>query len=139
MVPQLVSLLKNYYALYLKLHNYHWNVEGAQFQTLHEMFENHYKQVAETIDTLGELIRGLGHKVPAIVDVSTAAVKPAQKNMLAKPMLEDLIISHEIMQSALMEIHQMAQKAGDDVIMDFIVERLANHRKTLWMLKSTLG
>lgn len=139
MVPQLTHLLKNYYALYLKLHNYHWNVEGEHFQMLHEMFEHHYKQVAETIDTLGELIRGLGHKVPAIVDVSTASVKPAQENMPAKPMLEDLITSHETMQNTLMEAHQVAQKAGDDVIMDFIVERLTDHRKTLWMLKSILG
>lgn len=139
MIPQLVSLLKNYYALYLKLHNYHWNVEGPHFKALHELFEMHYRDATESIDAVGEHIRALGHKVPSIVDIySTADIRPALENASASQMLEDLMASYAMLQMQLHEIRKIAEDMSDDVMIDFSVEQMAHHRKTAWMLKSSL-
>ena len=142
MVESLKVLLIESYALYFKTQNYHWNVEGPEFASLHLLFEEQYQDLAESIDTTAELIRGLGQKVPALFTLNSpypkASINPANEmssaNQMITALINDYIIIEKILKAVLIE----AEKVDDHVISDFIVERLKISRKSLWKLRSSL-
>jgi starvation-inducible DNA-binding protein len=139
-VEALKKALADSYALYLKTQNYHWNVEGPHFKALHILFEEQYADLAMAIDTIAELIRGLNEKAPGTFDAysQTTIIKPGNENASAEQMLQDLIDDQEKIQNTLKLAMEEAQKAGDEVVAGFMIERLTYHRKAAWMLKSSL-
>jgi len=132
-------VLADCYALYLKTQNYHWNVEGKSFFGLHSMFEDQYTELAEVIDTVAELIRGLGEKVPASFDIfaKQTSIKSGNENLSAEEMLQELVDDQLAIQKTLNNALEIFQKDGDEVVAGFLIERLTSHRKTYWMLKSS--
>lgn len=139
-VQALKYVLADQYALYLKTQNYHWNVEGPHFQSLHLLFEQQYTDLALAIDTVAELIRGLGAKAPGTFAAyaKAASIKPGNENTAAERMVEELVKDQAAMQKTLQFALDAAQKAGDEVVAGFMIERLTAHRKAAWMLKSSL-
>ena len=140
-VEALKAILADQYALYLKTQNYHWNVVGPQFVMLHELFEGQYRDLAEAIDTTAELIRALGAKAPATLDgyAQNARIKSGNEESTAQQMLQDLLSDQQLIQKNLKAVLEVATAAGDDVVVDFMIQRLATHRKTAWMLQSCLA
>ena len=139
-VEALKNVLADHYALYLKTQNYHWNVEGPNFKALHLLFEEQYKDLAEAIDTVAELIRGLGEKTPATFQAyeQRTSIKPGNENATAEQMLAELANDQAIIEKTLQNTLEVAQKADDEVIIGFIIDRLTFHRKAAWMLKSSI-
>lgn len=140
-VEALKKALADTYALYLKTQNYHWNVEGANFKPLHMLFEEQYEDLAKAVDTLAELIRGLGEKAPATFDAyaKTTSIKNGNENASDQRMLKDLLEDQAKIQKTLQQTFEIAQKTGDEVVANFMIERLTVHRKAAWMLKSILS
>ncbi len=139
-VETLKAVLADNYMLYLKTQNYHWNVDGPRFKSLHLMFEEQYKELAEAIDTVAELIRGLGEKAPGTFDAysKSAIIKSGNENANAEQTVKELLDDQEAIQKTLHKALDAAQKANDEVVAGFLIERLTVHRKTAWMLKSSL-
>lgn len=135
----LKTLLADYYTLYLKTQNYHWNVEGPNFKSLHQQFEEQYQELVEVIDTVAELIRGLGEKAPGTFEAYSAitSLKPGDEQATSQQMLADILSDQEKIQNILHKGLEIAQTAKDEVVAGFIVERLTYHRKLAWMLKSS--
>lgn len=134
----LKNLLADYYMLYLKTQNYHWNVEGPNFIGLHMQFEEQYKNLADAIDSVAEHIRGLGEKTPGTFEayIKTTSLRPGNENASAKDMLQDVLSDHEGILESLNNTLDICQKHGDEVVAGYVVERMTYHRKTIWMLKS---
>ncbi|MEA0970804.1 DNA starvation/stationary phase protection protein [Candidatus Megaera venefica] len=139
-IEGLKNVLADNYALYLKTQNYHWNVEGPNFKGLHLLFEEQYADLAGAIDTVAELIRGLGEKAPGTFDtyIKRTSIKSGNENASAQQMIQDLLESQTLIQKTLQQCLEMAQKAGDEVVAGFMIERLTFHRKASWILKSSL-
>ena len=138
-INSIKKVLIDNYALYLKTQNYHWNVEGENFSSLHLLFEGQYTDLAAAVDTIAELIRGLGEKVPAITEIyKTSVIKPAGDNLSATKMVKELANDQELIQTSLQKSLEIAQKAGDEVVADFLIQRLTTHRKAAWFLRSSL-
>ncbi len=139
-IEGLKNVLADNYALYLKTQNYHWNVEGPNFQGLHLLFEEQYTDLAGAIDTVAELIRGLGEKAPGTFDtyIKRTSIKSGNENASAQQMIKDLLESQALIQKTLQQCLEIAQKAGDEVVAGFMIERLTFHRKASWILKSSL-
>lgn len=139
-VDALKNVLADNYALYLKTQNYHWNVEGANFRGLHLLFEEQYTDLTMAIDTVAELIRGLGEKAPGTFDAYTknTTIKPGNENASAEQMVKELTDDQAVIQKTLQTSLEAAQKVGDEVVAGFMIERLTVHRKAAWMLKSSM-
>lgn len=139
-VDALKEVLADTYALYLKTQNYHWNVEGPRFSSLHLLFEAQYKDLALAIDTAAELIRGLGEKAPGTFGAFSkeANIKPGNENASAEQMVKELAEDQDRIQKTLKRAFEIADEANDQVIADFAVERQTVHRKAAWMLKSSM-
>lgn len=139
-VESLKHVLADNYMLYLKTQNYHWNVEGPRFKGLHVMFEEQYKDLAEAVDEVAELIRGLGVKAPGTFDAYAAitAIKPGNENATADEMLNDILSDQEIIKNTLLNALKSSQDANDEVVAGFLIERLTVHRKIAWMIKSSI-
>lgn len=139
-IEALKTVLADSYALYLKTQNYHWNVEGPSFKTLHLLFEEQYTDLAIAIDTVAELIRGLGEKAPGTFGAYSkiTSIAPGDEHSLAEQMVKELIVDQEKIQKTLQLALQKAQNTGDEVVAGFVIERLTQHRKSAWMLKSSV-
>lgn len=139
-IDALKNVLADNYALYLKTQNYHWNVEGPNFKGLHSLFEEQYTDLSGAIDTVAELIRGLGEKAPGTFDtyIKRTSIKSGNENASAQQMVKDLLEDQTLIQKTLQQCLEIAQKAGDEVVAGFMIERLTFHRKTSWILKSSL-
>lgn len=137
----LTTLLADTYALYFKTHSYHWNVEGPHFYALHKMFEEQYGALHDAADELAERIRALGVKAP--VSYAAMAARSAVTEDASAPdwktMVANLLAGHETVIRSARHVHAAAEKAGDEVTMDLMVERLDYSEKTAWMLRATLG
>lgn len=134
----LAVLLADSYTLYLKTHNFHWNVRGPMFQTLHLMFETQYTELALAVDLIAERIRALGAPAPGsyaefgkLTSINEAAGVPKAQDMI-RQLLED----NEIVARTASKAFPPAEKAGDQATMDLITQRLQIHEKTAWMLRS---
>lgn len=140
-IKSLEILLSDTYALFLKTQNYHWNIECREFKSLHELFETQYNDLYKAIDVLAELIRGLNVKtIGTFTDFSNlTSIKDGDKNADAIQMLSDLYSDQCKIETTLKNALSEAEKRKDEVVADFIVERLNTHRKNKWMLKSSIA
>lgn len=138
---ELNTVLASTYVLYLKTQNFHWNVEGEHFLTLHAMFQTQYEELAAAIDDIAERIRGLGFYAPGGMKAyaSLSVVKDApEKQLKALDMVADLVKSHDALIKVLKQALDEADDRDDEVTEDLLIQRLAVHEKTRWMLKSML-
>jgi starvation-inducible DNA-binding protein len=136
----LKTVLANSYALYLKTQNYHWNVTGQNFKTLHDLFEEQYTDLATAIDEIAERIRSLGEKAPGTFSAydKLSNIQSGNENADAKTMVQDLAESQNIMIQSLNESLKVAQTADDEVTIGLLIDRMTVHEKNTWMLNSSL-
>ncbi len=138
----LIKLLANTYTLYLKTHNFHWNVTGPMFQPLHSLFEQQYTDLWNAGDTLAERVRALGFYVPAsYADFSKlTAIQEVVGTQHCKDqdMIKQLFQDQEIIIRLIRELIPNAEKAGDQVSVDLLSARMEVHETNAWMLRSFL-
>ena len=134
------TFLSDLNVFYRKLQNYHWNVEGPRFKELHATFETHYDDLAEAIDTVAELIRGLGEKTPGTFAffMNNTTIKNGNENATEIEMLKDILDDQYNILKTLEAALKDAQDVKDEVVAGFLVERMTVHRKNAWMLKSSI-
>jgi len=137
----LSKLLADSYSLYLKTHNYHWNVEGPQFNTLHQMFEGHYTELATAIDEIAERIRALGVKAPGSYSAygTLTSIDEASGDESAEEMIRQLVIGQETVARTAREVIAAADAASDEPTADLLTQRMQTHEKNAWMLRSMLA
>jgi starvation-inducible DNA-binding protein len=135
----LENILAGSYLLMLKTHNYHWNVVGENFKTLHESFQIQYEELFTAIDEIAERIRALGSKVDGSFEnfKKHSELKNANKDFSAKEMVKDLISDHENLVKNLHKAIKTAQSEGDESSADIFIQRTKSHEKTIWMLVSS--
>ncbi len=136
----LLKLLADTYTLYLKTHNFHWNVTGPMFQTLHLMFEQHYNELWLATDLIAERVRTLGVLVPATYEEFSAlsSIKEQKGPVKAERMIRLLVEGHEAVIRTARSVFPLAEKSHDQVTIDLLTQRLQIHEKTAWMLRSLL-
>lgn len=136
----LSKLLADTYTLYLKTHNFHWNVEGPMFQTLHVMFMGQYTEMWNALDLIAERIRSLGHYAPGTYAefVKLTSIKETKSVPKAEKMIEELIQGNEAVIKTARGVFDAAEAAKDQTTMDVLTQRLDIHEKTAWMLRSLL-
>lgn len=137
---KLSRLLADSYMVYLKTHNYHWNVTGELFHSLHEQFEEQYTELAEAIDEIAERIRALGYRAPGTFKEfnELTSINEDTKQPEALEMVRQLAQDNETILRTAREALDPCQKAADEATIDLITERLTVHSKTSWMLRSHL-
>ena len=137
----LSKLLADSYTLYLKTHNFHWNVEGPMFNTLHLMFETQYTELAIAVDEIAERIRALGVKAPgsyaAFAELTT--VDEAQGDETAEEMIRQLALGQEAVVRTARAAFPAADEASDEPSADLLTQRMQVHEKNAWMLRSMLA
>lgn len=136
----LANVLADTYTLYLKTHNFHWNVTGPMFQTLHLMFEQQYNELALAVDLLAERIRALGHPAPgSYAEFSKlSSIAEASGVPRAEDMIRQLVDGQESLVRTARNVFATAEKASDQVTIDLLTQRMQVHEKTAWMLRSLL-
>jgi starvation-inducible DNA-binding protein len=136
----LSRFLASTYTLYLKTQNFHWNVKGKHFYSLHGMFESQYEELAEAVDTVAERIRSVGHRAPAsfVEFQKLSEIKEATMQLTADEMISQLLADHQFMARFAHEVIAIAEKEEDIATADMITERLDSHEKTAWMLRATV-
>ncbi len=136
----LSHFLADTYTLYLKTHNFHWNVTGPQFQTLHLMFETQYNELWVATDLIAERIRSIGVYAPGTYsEFSTlTSIKESQGVPPARDMIHQLVAGHEAVVKSARSIFKMVEDAEDQVTADLLTQRMQVHEKTAWMLRSLL-
>jgi len=136
----LSKLLADTYVLYLKTHNFHWNVEGPMFQTLHQMFMVQYTETWNAIDLIAERIRSLGHYAPGTYReyLGLARIKETPGVPKAEQMVKLLIEGQEAVVRTARELLPLAERAGDQPTLDLLTQRMQIHEKNAWMLRSLL-
>ena len=138
----LARLLADTYTLYFKTHNYHWNVRGPMFQTLHLLFETQYNELWMAGDLIAERIRALGVFAPgsyaAYSKLTSIGTKGDDDFIPAEKMLENLVQGHEAVVRTAREVMPIAEKAKDDVTVDLLTQRMQVSEKAAWMLRSFL-
>ena len=137
----LSKLLADTYSLYLKTHNYHWNVEGPLFNTLHLMFEQHYIELATAVDEIAERIRALGVKAPGSYSAfrELTKISEAEGGESAEEMIRQLVIGQETVVRTAREAFAAAEAASDEPTADLLTQRMQIHEKNAWMLRSMLA
>ncbi len=139
----LKELLADSYTLYLQTHNFHWNVTGENFKTLHLMFEEQYTELATAVDDIAERIRSLGVFAPgsykAFADLSNIKETEPDQIPAAQQMLSILVDSHEQVIRTCRKVLAIAQGCDDESSASLIADRLVLHEKTAWMLRASLG
>ncbi len=136
----LSRLLADSYTLYLKTHNYHWNVEGPLFNTLHTMFEEHYTELATAVDDIAERIRALGVYAPGSYQAYArlTSIEEEVGHPGAEDMIANLVRGHEAVVRTARAALPTAQEAGDEPSVGLITDRMQIHEKNAWMLRSML-
>ena len=136
----LSRLLADTYTLYLKTHNFHWNVTGPMFQTLHLMFETQYNELALAVDLIAERIRSLGHYAPGTYReyLKLGSIKETDGHPRAEQMVKLLIEAQEAVVRTARGVLPVAEKANDQPTLDLLTQRLDIHEKYAWMLRSLL-
>jgi starvation-inducible DNA-binding protein len=137
----LSKLLADSYTLYLKTHNYHWNVTGPQFNTLHTMFEEQYTELATAVDEIAERIRALGIKAPGSYTAyaSLTSIDEGSGDENAEEMIRQLVIGQEAVARTAREAFPAAENGGDEATADLLTQRMQLHEKNAWMLRSMLA
>ena len=137
----LAQLLADSYTLYLKTHNYHWNVEGPLFNTLHLMFEQHYTELATAVDEIAERIRALGVKAPGsyAAYAKLTSIDEGTGDESAEDMIRELVKGQEAVVRTAREVFTAAEAASDEPTADLLTQRMQIHEKNAWMLRSMLA
>jgi len=137
----LSKLLADTYTLYLKTHNYHWNVTGPMFNTLHLMFEQQYTELATAVDLIAERIRALGHPAPGSYRAYSklTSIKEEEGVPDANEMIRQLVLGQETVVRTARELFPTVEKAADEPTADLLTQRMQVHEKNAWMLRSLLG
>jgi starvation-inducible DNA-binding protein len=136
----LSRVLADTYTLYLKTHNFHWNVTGPMFQTLHLMFETHYNELALAVDLLAERIRALGFPAPGSYRQFAALSSIHEDDGVpkAQEMIQKLVSGHETVARTSRTVFKIAEEVSDQPTCDLLTQRMQVHEKTAWMLRSLL-
>lgn len=137
----LSRLLADTYTLYLKTHNFHWNVTGPMFNTLHLMFEQQYTELSLAVDLIAERIRALGVVAPGTYREFAALTRIKEEEGVpkAEQMLAILVADQEAVVRTAREIFPLADDAHDEPTADLLTQRMQTHEKTAWMLRAMLG
>ncbi|MES2965449.1 MAG: Dps family protein [Bdellovibrionota bacterium] len=136
----LSRLLADTYTLYLKTHNFHWNVTGPQFQTLHLMFETQYNELALAVDLIAERIRALGLPAPGTYAefVELSSIKEDRGHLSSDKMIKKLVEGQEAVVRTARSIFPVVEASSDEPTADLLTQRMQIHEKTAWMLRSLL-
>jgi starvation-inducible DNA-binding protein len=137
----LSRLLSDTYTLYLKTHNFHWNVTGPMFQTLHLMFEQQYNELALAVDLIAERIRALGFPAPGTYAEFTklSSIKEPNGVPTAENMIRELVAGQEAVVKTARSVFPLVDKVNDEPSADLLTQRMQVHEKTAWMLRSLLA
>lgn len=137
---QLNVLLANQHVLYVKTRNFHWNVTGPNFSSLHLLFEAQYTATALNIDLIAERIRTIGF--PAVGSMkeflALTTLKESEGKVKADDMVKNLLADHETIATGLRALIEVAAECKDDATVDLLTTLMEQHEKTAWMLRSTL-
>lgn len=136
----LSRLLADTYTLYLKTHNFHWNVTGPMFNTLHLMFETQYTELALAVDQIAERIRALGFPAPGTYKdyARLSSIKETEGVPSAEDMIRLLVEGQEAVARTARSVFPSVEKASDEPTADLLTQRMQVHEKTAWMLRSML-
>jgi len=136
----LSKFLADSYTLYLMTHNFHWNVTGPMFNTLHLMFMGQYTEQWNALDLIAERIRALGFPAPGTYKefAKLASIKEASGVPKAMAMVEQLVVAQEATARTARSLFPVVEEAGDEPTADLLTQRLDVHEKTAWMLRSLL-
>ena len=139
-VRGLSALLADSYTLYLMTHNFHWNVTGPQFNSLHLMFMGQYTEQWNALDIVAERIRALGHPAPGTYKefVKLASIKEVDGVPKTNDMIRQLVAAQEATARTARKLFPVVEAAGDQPTADLLTQRLEVHEKTAWMLRSLL-
>lgn len=137
----LSKLLADTYTLYLKTHNFHWNVTGPMFQTLHLMFEQQYTELAQAVDEIAERIRALGFPAPGTFKefAQLTSIKEDDGSPSAEEMIRQLVEAQETVVRTARSVFPVVNRANDEPTADLLTTRMQVHEKTAWMLRSLLA
>jgi starvation-inducible DNA-binding protein len=136
----LSRLLADTYSLYLKTHNFHWNVTGPMFQTLHLMFETQYNELALAVDLIAERIRALGFPAPATYTefARLSSIPESSGVPKAQDMIRELVEGQEAVVRTARSVFPVVDQVNDEPTADLLTQRMQVHEKTAWMLRSLL-
>ncbi len=136
----LSRLLADTYTLHLKTHNFHWNVTGPMFQTLHLMFEQQYNELALAVDLIAERIRALGFPAPGTYQeyARLSSIKETRGVPGAEQMIALLVDGQEAVVRTARSVFPLVEKVNDEPTADLLTQRMQVHEKTAWMLRSLL-
>jgi starvation-inducible DNA-binding protein len=136
----LSALLADSYTLYLMTHNFHWNVTGPQFTSLHQLFMTQYTEQWTALDQIAERIRALGHAAPATYTEfhKLASIKEVNGVPKAEEMVRHLVMAQEATARTARNLYPLVDKANDQPTADLLTQRIEIHEKTAWMLRSIL-
>ena len=137
----LSRLLADSYTLYLKTHNFHWNVTGPMFQTLHTLFETQYTELATAVDEIAERIRALGEPAPGSYQQFAALSSISEETGVpsAEDMIRQLVEGQEAVARTARGVFPAADEARDEPTADLLTQRMQIHEKNAWMLRSLLA
>lgn len=137
----LSHLLADTYTLYLKTHNFHWNVTGPMFNTLHLMFEQQYTELAQAVDLIAERIRALGFPAPGSYGqyAKLSSIKEEEGVPAANEMIRQLVAGQEAVVRTARKVFPTVDKANDEPTADLLTQRMQVHEKNAWMLRSLLA
>lgn len=136
----LSRLLADSYTLYLKTHNFHWNVTGPMFSTLHTLFEEEYTELATAVDEIAERIRALGFPAPGSYKqfAELSSIDEETGTPDAKEMIRQLVLGQEAVVRTARNVFPMVERANDEPTADLLTQRMQTHEKNAWMLRSLL-
>ncbi|ASP16584.1 DNA starvation/stationary phase protection protein [Neisseria sp. KEM232] len=136
----LSKVLADTYTLYLKTHNYHWNVRGPMFHSLHAMFEQQYNELALAVDEVAERIRALGELAPGSYGEFSklASIPEGNSRNDAKTMIRELVEGQEAVVRTCRELFPVVDEANDEPTADLLTTRMQTHEKNAWMLRVLL-
>jgi len=136
----LSRVLADTYTLYLQTHNFHWNVTGPMFPSLHAMFETQYNELALAVDLIAERIRALGFAAPGTYGQFTqlSTIREVEGVPKSQEMTRLLVHGHETVARTAREVYRAAESSRDQPTCDLLAQRMQVHEKTAWMLRSLL-
>ena len=136
----LSALLADSYTLYLMTHNFHWNVTGPQFNSLHMMFMDQYTELWNALDLIAERIRALGVAAPGTYRefAKLTVIKESEGKVSAEDMIKQLVAGQEAVTKTARSLFPLVDKAGDEPTADLLTQRMQIHEKNAWMLRSLL-
>jgi starvation-inducible DNA-binding protein len=137
----LARLLADSYTLYLKTHNYHWNVTGPMFSTLHLLFEQQYTELATAVDEIAERIRALGEPAPGSYNAygKLTSIEEEEGVPDAQDMIRQLVKGQEAVVRTARSVFPVADTANDEPTADLLTQRMQVHEKNAWMLRSLVS